>query len=750
MERLVNNFIKFVSKSLGITEPQAVKKIDDCITQVAVKYNTSFNIVYKKFYSFYVISQCLGGNCSKKELRECQESCNCVYFHGKCMPRFISEAENINRDPDKWVQGVKTSELESFIEYASYLYYNYEGGGLTDNSFDALEYNLNKRLKQRGKRYEKIGADPIEKIRVQLPYPMMSLDKIKPNEESLYNFIRTPYDIVWSEKLDGVSGMIIFKGGKVDKIYTRGNGTIGGDVSYLKDYITLPKPSIKYLVVRGEFIVSKKTWNEKYKDDYSNARSFVSAKINSGYVTPVVIDIEFVAYKIVDWTNKDLPIPSQGFKILGAEGFKTPVYGVLKNVLVFDLVSRYRDLRLSSDYYIDGLVLTLDIPQPIDDLTNPKYTKAFKMLLEDQLRDTRVTNVDWNITRHGRYFPVAVYESVYVDGVRLHRASAHNAKHVNDWRLGAGTEITVARSGDVIPTIKNVKVNDSINPIFPGDEYGWHWSDSGINIELDDIESNPEVHIKRLVHFFTTIQTPGVGEGRVKKLYENGFKTVEAITHLSQADLKKIKGFGDKLSKTIYENIHKTLQTTRMDRFYVALSTFKSKIGRPLMKQVIREYPEIMLSTKDEIEKYFKTHKIRGIGPARIVALSESIPQFRELLYTLNKKDIEFALKYHMERIKLFKESGLNPLINGKKFVMTGFMMSTDYDLEDYIWDNYGDIVSTVTSETTAVVSATITNITEKMNKALDLGIPVYTVKEFLERFKIPLKENLIAADNVE
>ena len=113
------------------------------------------------------------------------------------------------------------------------------------------------------------------------------------------------------------------------------------------------------------------------------------------------------------------------------------------------------------------------------------------MTLEEQLRKTRAINVDWNITRYGRYFPVAIFESVYIDGVRIHRASAHNAAHVLDWRLGKGTEMVVTRSGDVIPTIKDVTVNEKIQPILPGDKYKWFWSDSGKDILLDDIENNP-------------------------------------------------------------------------------------------------------------------------------------------------------------------------------------------------------------------------------------------------------------------
>ena len=745
MEALADKLVEYVAKKKHIKKPVAAKFIDKCLEKVSVAENTSYNLVYDMFYTFAGMSLCLAGSCSKATLDECKELCHCVTFKGKCVARYIPEAVEINDDPDKWIQGIKISKLEELVEYAAYLYYNYDGGGLTDNSFDALEYHLNKRLKTKGRKWEKIGAEPIEKLKTALPYPMPSLDKLKPGNPALLPYIgkAKSYGIVWSGKLDGVSGMIVFKGGKPDKIYTRGNGEIGGDVTYLKDYIKLPKPTYGYFVVRGEFILSKKVWDEKYKGSYANARSFVSAKINTGYISPSLIDIEFVAYQLIDWSEKGIPPPSQAFKILQEQGFSLPDHGIFekgKELLLFNVITVYRERRSTSIYNIDGLVISIDIPQPLKQLANPEYSKAFKMLLEEQLRKSRVINIDWNITRHGRYFPTAVFESVYVDGVRLHRASAHNARHVFDWHMGKGTRIVVARSGDVIPTIKDVTVDEKIKTITPPDTYGWYWSDTNKDILLDEIEGNPEVQIKRITHFFTTIQTPQLGEGRTRRLYDAGLKTIKAITSAKQSEFQKIKGFGPKLSKTIFENIHNTMRKTRLDRYFVAITTFKTRIGRTLLKQVIRYYPEILTASQKEILDHLTKHKVPGVGPKRKDTLAEAIPQFREILMDLNKADTEHALKYQEERLEELKKTGYNKKVKGKTFVTTGFLGTPNYDLEDYIWDHWGDVMSTVTSKTNAVISANIANITGKMTKAYEMGIPVYTIPEFVQAFDIPIK----------
>ncbi len=446
--------------------------------------------------------------------------------------------------------------------------------------------------------------------------------------------------------------------------------------------------------------------------------------------------------QIVDWSEKGHPPPSQAFKILQEQGFTVPENGIFakgKDLLAFDVITKYKEQREKSIYAIDGLVLALDIPQPLKQLSNPEYSKAFKMTLEEQLRKTKVVNIDWNITRHGRYFPVAIFESVYVDGVRLHRASAHNAAHVVDWHMGKGTRIVVTRSGDVIPVIKDVTVDAKISPILPGDVYKWHWSDTNKDILLDDIEGNPQVQIKRITHFFTTIQTPQLGEGRVKRLYDSGMTTLKSITSANAADFKKIKGFGEKLSKTIYENIHNTMRKTRMDRYFVAITTFKTQIGRTLLKQVIRYYPGILTASTKEILEHLTKHKVPGVGPKRKTVLSEAIPRFREILMDLNKGDIEYALKYQEERLDKLKAAGYNTKVKGMTFVTTGFLSSPDYDLEDYIWDHWGELASVVTSKTTAVISANVANITGKMLKANDLGISVYSLEEFVQAFDIPL-----------
>lgn len=745
-EELEEIFIKDLAQRRKITNPKASELIDRCIKLVSTRLNIDYNIVFNTVHDPLYLTACLKGKCSSLKLEECQKACHCIEFEGKCYPRKFEDAEKMNKDPDAYLIGMSTDTLTALVKLASYLYYNFDGGGITDNTFDALEYTLNKRLKTKGRRYEKIGAPPVDKIRAKLPYPMASLNKAKPGSRLLYDFLATDKIIVWSLKLDGVSGEAIYKNGEIDAVYTRGDGNEGGNITYLKEYIKFPEipadlKQYANIVVRGELILSKKVWETKFEGSYTNIRSFVSAKVNSGHISQGLGDIEFVAYEIINTgIDSTVPKPSKNFKILESIGFTIPDNGFFVSIPIFDLMNLYKDQRKSAEYPIDGLVLTLDEPRASISTTgvasNPTHSVAFKMRLEEQTRESKILNVEWNISRYGRLVPVASYESVYVDGVRLHRASAFNAAHIRDWSMGAGTKIKIARSGDVIPTIVDVTVDNKIEPIFPSAAIGWHWKNS--DIILDDIDGNKTVQIKIMDHFFSTIGVPRLREKTLEKLWEAGYKTIQKVTNAKSSDFVKIKGIGKKSADAFYTNIHTTLRKTRIDRFIPASSTLETGIGRKIIKQLVLAYPNFMDESEEELKKGLTKKKIPGLGVKRVANIAKNIPKFREFLYSLNKEDAKYAIEQDKTRRERMETAGYNEKIKDKTFVLTGFFGKTDYELEDYIYDNLGNFSSVVTSGIEAVISGNLLETSTKMLEAQKLGISVLSIEEAVRKYGIP------------
>lgn len=767
-EALDEKYLLHIASSLKIGLLDASLIMDECIKKTSATLNIDYSIIYNILFSVKNLKNCLLTEevCDKLTVDQCIKSCNCFILEPYgCLSRKIKDVDLINEDPDKYIitHLGKTEDLKKMVNVVAYLYHNYYTD-INDNSFDALEYHLRKREKIKERMYDKIGALPVEKIRTKLQYEMPSLNKIKPGTTETVKFLlqfqnnknKSTLNCAWSLKLDGVSGMIIYKNNNLTTINIRGDGIIGGDVTYLKDYIKLlPKTiNVKNMVVRGEFMITKDIWNKKYKGSYANARSFISAKINSGFITEALHDVEFVAYEIKKYDNdKNVPMPSQVFKMLESEGFSVVENNIFIEPTLFEIMETYKRKREESKYYIDGLVLSVDEPYlaaiPISENSkniiaqNPNRSVAFKMQLEEQVRSTEVINVEWNISRYGRYVPVVIYKSVYVDGVRLSRATGHNARYINDMNLGKGAKIKVVRSGDVIPQIKDVEINPKIIIILPltYEQGGYEYHYDKADIVLDEIDTNKEVLIKRIVHFFTTIEVPRLRQKTAEKMYEGGLTTPEAIVKSTVKDLIKIKGVGLKSGQFFYDKIREIMAIIPPDRFIVSSTTFKSGIGRKLLKQLFREIPNIMNLSEEQIRNYFKSHKLPGFGPSRIDNISKGIPHFREYLDSFAKSEIKKSIENYIEKSERLKRDGYNSLISGKKFVLTQFGFVQDYELEDYIYDNNGDFSSAVTSDVSAVIYGGMSSeISKKMIAASEFNIPVLSIQEFSERYNVFLK----------
>lgn len=666
--------------------------------------------------------------------------------------------ESINENPDAFVESLSTEELVSIIEEASDLYYNGYGSGLDDNTYDALIWHLNKRYKQLKMSYKKIGCKPREKIRTQLPYFMPSLNKVKVGKD-LISFLASHSSFTWSVKLDGVSGMVTYEGGKAQKVFLRGNGDVGGDISHVIGHISFPdlsSPTLpKDMVVRGEFVMRHDTWKEKYVQSKSVgnvgiSRNFVSGKLNAVNVDwETLPDITFVAFDVVHLSGNSLPKPSDCFKLLEEEGFNVVKHGSFQNPLASTIVNMYQNEFENYEYPIDGIVVAIDQPRFAPQiLENPPHTVAFKMNLVTQIRTTEIVDVRWQISRHGRYIPVAEFKSVYIDGRKIHRATAHNARRcVKVWGLTQGTKIKVTASGGVIPKIlevikdeeegeggegggedrggrENEDEGDGFSqPILPPDTYQWKWK--GADIVLIDPESCPEVHLKRHIHFFTSIRIPGIREGMLKRMRESGLDNLQAIINADQARFKQVRGIGAKKAKTYYDSIRIQIANAKLYRLMLASCTFGSGMGKTYLRQISVKVPTFL--HEDSLKP--KLIKIRGIGNKRADIFLEGLERFKNFLEDYQQVE-ENNRKYFEE----LAQQGFNPMVKNHGFVFTNL---EDDDLEDYILDHQGSMQKAVNSETKAVITGNLLDVTAKQRKACELGVKVYTVEEFKMHFNI-------------
>ena len=208
-------------------------------------------------------------------------------------------------------------ELTEMMKLANILYRNFQPI-MTDNEYDILQDYITEKYPSNQEVF-KVGA-PIEKNKAKLPYEMASMDKIKPDTGILTNWTKKytgPY--VLSCKLDGVSGLYSTEG-KTPKLYTRGDGKIGQDVSYLIPYLRLPKTHD--IVIRGEFIIPKMTFDTKYKTIFANPRNMVAGIINQKAVNEAINDVHFVAYEVI----KPVLKPSNQMSFLQTQDIETVLH----------------------------------------------------------------------------------------------------------------------------------------------------------------------------------------------------------------------------------------------------------------------------------------------------------------------------------------------------------------------------------------------------------------------------------------
>lgn len=631
----------------------------------------------------------------------------------------------IKKNPISWGNKVNIKTLSNFLDYASEIYYNEPEPVVDDIIYDNL-WDILKERDPNNKLFQKTGAPIRDNItKVELPYWMGSMDKVKPNTRELDRWLSKytgSYNI--SEKLDGLSGLITFSTQNditQTHLYTRGDGKMGQDISHLIPYLQIPKIKSDSLAVRGEFIIEKNVFENKYSSKYPKGRSLVAGNINAKKPDVNVIkDIDFVAYEIV--YPDDLK-PSTQFKKLEEYKFKTAQNKLITSNLNSDTLKQLLlDIKASSLYEIDGIIVADDKQYPSNKSGNPKHAVAFKMQLEDQTATTTVEKVIWNPSKHGKLVPKVNFKPIKIGGDTIVNATAFNAKFVKDNKLGKGAVIKIIRSGDVIPYILEV-VKPSKEADFP-ENINYSWNKSGIEIILDDIEDSSDVITKRLLHFFKTLKVAYLSEGLVKRLVDNGYNTLASIYNLSQNDLLELPGFKDKMANKIHSSIHTVIDNPiPLHTLMTASNIFGFGFGEKKLLPLVTKYPNIV----SDWNKFGKNDimRIEGFSDISADAFIKALPKFVKFLNEhpfLKYKEISSMTDKNITKSK----------IKGFIIVMTGFR---DTELEKTLLSLGAKTSSAVSSNTNIVITKDTSSTSGKIKKAHSLGIEVISIEEFKNKY---------------
>jgi NAD-dependent DNA ligase len=629
----------------------------------------------------------------------------------------------INNDPMGFIKKNKKKDIIAFLIKAEDAFFNNDNNLIKDDIYDVIKDYIKTKY-PKDKYFKRIGADV--KNKVLLPYYMGSQNKIKDSEAELTKYkakYRGSYMV--SDKLDGVSCLIIYENDTI-KIYTRGNGTEGQDITHLLEYIdSIPKLKGIDIAVRGELIISKSNWDilGVMGKQGANPRNTLSGAINSDILNKDILSkVDFVAYSLIN------PKMNNGFPMLLEKNFKLVNNKIVDTFDLTTLSNILQERRAIGEYVIDGIVVS-DISKYYEIVKdkNPEHSFAFKSIHTLEQAEVIVSKVEWNVSKDMYMKPIVMFNEIELDNVKIKQATGFNGAYIEKNVIGPGSRIIIIRSGNVIPHIHSV-ITPSANgkPSMPVVDYKWNDTHVDIMMVNKSGDKNRDYDIKNLVYFMKTASIENMGPGNISKIYDAGFDDIKKIVNITKADLLKINGFKEKTAENI---INAVAVIKKID--CLILMDASNIMGRGFsykkIKLITDAYPSILLHDKKSRATTSKINagdlmKVEGIAETSAKLFLNNLPKFYDFYDNLGIKCKGDTKTPAAATAAAAIATSINPNISGKSFVFTGFR---DKDLEAYIIRMGGFIKTSISKNTDYLVVADLNENSTKVEKARSIGVPI-------------------------
>ena len=647
---------------------------------------------------------------------------------------------SLKSNPESYIDSLNRMQSIGLAEYLDYRYHTKNNSPVDDEVYDLLIDHIRQNW-PRARYLKKIGHKVETKprngvVEVKLDIPMPSMDKIKPGNGTVDKFTGgRAGTYVISDKLDGISLELVYENGKLIRALTRGDGIKGQDVSGVIPALRVPKtiPVKGKFVPRLEFIVPHKTFSSKFskyegKGEFATGRNMGGGLLTRNQPSANVKAFRCVAYDIIGGTGSNDSI-SKKLARLKKLGFTVVAHKKISGVLDDARLTKLHDLRKKKSIYdIDGIIITKDIAAA-PTRTNPKHAKAFKVNSLANSQVVAVREVEWRKSRVGKWIPRIRIDPIILGGVEVQYFTAHNAffiRHGFKYQdrdkglpvrpINVGAKIRVLRSGDVIPYIVEV-VKPARRPSEPSEPYVL--DANGVHYLSEKIKGDETVAVKRMIHFFKSMEMDGVKEGTVRKLRAAGYRTIKSILNASAEDFMEIEGFQKTSAKNLERNIQKGLKEATFVRAALASGLFGDKIGARKLQEIIDHYPNIMEMSK--------------ISPKELEARIRKVRLFSNLSKQIAVGLPKFAKFVSTHGITIRAEKG--PSSTKLANIRALFTSVRDADLAKAIKDNGGKVVSTVKQANVLIVKEGASN--NKTVQAEELGIPILTLEKFRQKYKV-------------
>ena len=640
----------------------------------------------------------------------------------------------------------RMKELIPVLQEAAKAYYQEDREIMSNFEYDKLYDELENLEKETGVTLAgsptvSVGYEALDELPKEAhETPMLSLDKTK-DVEALRDFIGD-HKTLLSWKLDGLTIVLTYGDGKLQKAVTRGNGVVGEVITNnARVFKNIPlQISFKGdLVLRGEAIINYSDFekiNEEIEDvdaRYKNPRNLCSGSVRqlNNEIT-ARRNVHFYAFFLVRAQGVDFQNSREKqFQWLKDQGFEVVEYRSVTRDTLDEAMEYFSTQVAKNDFPSDGLVALYDDIAYGDSLGTtakfPRNSYAFKW--KDEIRETTLKEIEWSPSRTGLINPVAIFEPVELEGTTVSRASVHNISIMKELQLGIGDKIQVYKANMIIPQIAE-NLTRSGNLEIP-DTCPVCGKEARV-IKTNEVESlycmNPDCQAKKIKSFTLFVSRDamnidGLSEATLEKFILKGFiKDFGDIFEIGKyrEEIVNMEGFGEKSFDNLMASLERARHTT-LPRLLYSLGI--ANIGLANAKVICKEFDydleKMIHATAEEISG------IEGIGPViaksytEYFADEEKMKKFRHLLS-------------HLELEEVKQENRLT--LEGKQFVITGSVnhFANRAELKEYIEQRGGKVTGSVTSKTDYLINNYVTSNSSKNKKARELEIPILSEEDFL------------------
>ena len=639
----------------------------------------------------------------------------------------------------------KMKELGEKLREASRAYYQEDREIMSNVEYDALYDTLSALEKETGivladSPTVNVGYEAVEQLpKEEHERPMLSLDKTK-EREALREFIgEHPTLLSW--KLDGLTIVLTYENGELIKAVTRGNGIVGEVITNnARVFKNIPlKISFKgRLVLRGEAIITYSDFekiNETIGDadaKYKNPRNLCSGSVRqlNNEIT-AKRNVRFYAFSLVSAEGVDFRNSREvQFRWLNEQGFEVVEYRKVTAETLDEAMDYFAEAVTSNDFPSDGLVALYDDIAYGESLGTtakfPRNAMAFKWA--DEMRDTRLLEIEWSPSRTGLINPVAIFEPVELEGTTVSRASVHNISIMKELKLGIGDTIRVYKANMIIPQIAENLTGSGNAPIphtCPA------CGQETVVKKENDVEClfcvNPECPAKKIKSFglFTSrdaMNIDGLSEATLEKFIARGFiHDFGDIFEISRYkdEIVEMEGFGQKSYDNLMESLERAKETT-LPRVIYSLGI--ANIGLANAKVICRHFDNDL----DRI-RHASLEEVSDIDTIGPVIAGNLVAYFRD-------EDNDRRLDHLMSFLHIQEDSPKQEQIfEGMNFVITGSLVHFENrsEAKELIESLGGKVTGSVTKKTNYLINNDIQSNSSKNKKARELGIPILSEEDF-------------------